>query len=268
MPTPASASAALRRSRLRRSIAGAALVLVVAAVGFAAIPDSSRAATVRTALLLGDSLTAETSPVFVAPSAWKLEILAHPRIAPCDWLTDTHPNFYDEMAKRPSAVIIETAGNFRTKCMTVRGSSSGAGSRAFLSRYKSALATIFADAKRDGATVVLLAPPPLLVPHRDAALSMILTWARVTEHVKTSIAPSAAVSLHGKFTETLRCLSGETAMLGCVKGKIVVRTLDAKWHLHFCPYAKDFTPFFTCAVYSSGETRWARATMRLLRGLR
>jgi len=244
------------------------LVAVAVAVAFAAIPGSSRAATVRTALLLGDSLTAETAPAFVAPSGWKLEVLAHPGIAPCDWLTDPHPNFYDYMTKRPSAVIIETAGNYRTNCMSMRGSYSAAGSSVFLSRYKSALSTIFAIARNDGAAVVLLAPPPLLVPHRDAALSAVLTWARVTEHVKTAVAPRAAVSRHGAFTETLPCLSTETAMVGCVRGRIAVRTLDAKWHLHFCPHVEDITPFFTCAVYSSGETRWARATMRLLRGLR
>lgn len=87
-----------------------------------------------------------------------------------------------------------------------------------------------------------------------------------TEHVHVADGPRRSVSLHDRFALRLRCLRDETAQDGCVDGEIPVRTLDAAYHLHFCPYVADITFFFTCAVYSSGQTRWARATMSLLAG--
>lgn len=225
----------------------------------------SRGAPSRVALLLGDSLTRETTPRLVPPTGWKLEVDAYPGIAPCDWLTGGHPNFYDDIKKRPAAVVVETAGNDRTKCMKLNGALPVVGSPAFIARYESSLSTIFSFSRAYGATVILLDAPPLLEPHLGAALATIDAWALDVEHVATSSAPSDAVSLHGAFSEELPCLRGETAKDGCRGGWIPVRTMDAKYHLHFCPYDADFTYFFTCSVYSSGEVRWARATMGLLK---
>jgi len=201
----------------------------------------------------------------VPPTGWQLEVDAWPGIAPCDWLTGGHPNFYDDIKKRPAAVVIETAGNDRTKCMKVGGALPVVGSPAFIARYESSLSTIFSFSRAYGATVILLDAPPLLEPHLGAALATIDAWAQGVEHVATSSAPRDAVSLHGAFAVALPCLRGETAKDGCRRGWIPVRTTNAKYHLHFCPYDADFTYFFTCSVYSSGEVRWARATMRLLK---
>lgn len=255
-----------RRRALR---SGAALSIALAGCLTLVLdgPGASRGATPRLALLLGDSLTAETAPVFVAPSGWRLQIDAHPGIAPCDWLSGPHPNFYDDIKQRPAAIVIETAGNDRTRCMEVNGALPHVGSPTFLARYEAALSTIVALSHDYGARVILLAPPPLLEPHLGAALASILAWAQQAAHVATSTSPRTAVSLHGAFTEALPCLPSESARRGCREGQIPVRTIDATYHLHFCPHAADFTRQFTCAAYSSGEVRWARATMWLLHTL-
>ncbi len=225
---------------------------------------ASHVTSTRVALLLGDSLTSETARVFEPPPGWQLAFIARPGMAPCDWLADAPPNFYSAMAVHPAVVIIETAGNDSTGCMRVHGSFPAVGTPAYLSRYEAALATIFAMSRRDGARVILLAPPPLLEPHLGTALAEVVDWASQVEHVTTSFGPRRSVSLNDGFALELRCLPGETAQQGCVDGEIPVRTLDDYYHLHFCPHVRDFTFFFTCAVYSSGETRWARATMSLL----
>jgi hypothetical protein len=249
--------------------AAAALVVATAGVSLVVGSDPSRAATsrvtgTRLVLLLGDSLTSETARVFEPPPGWQLAFIARPGMAPCDWLADAPPNFYSAMAVHPAVVIIETAGNDSTGCMRVHGSFPAVGTPAYLSRYEAALDTIFTASRRDGARVILLAPPPLLEPHLGAALATVVDWASHDEHVATSFGPRRSVSLNDGFALELRCLPGETAQQGCVDGEIPVRTLDDYYHLHFCPHVRDFTFFFTCAVYSSGETRWARATMSLL----
>lgn len=186
-------------------------------------------------------------------------------MAPCDWLSDPTPNFYSAMAAvHPAVVLIETAGNDVTRCMRVHGALPAIGSSAYLLRYESALATVVAVSRRAGARVILLAAPPLLEPHLGAALAAIDEWAARTEHVEDALAPRRSVSLHDGFALKLRCLPTEAAQQGCVDGEIAVRTVDDYYHLHFCPRVRDLTFFFTCAVYSSGETRWARSTMSLL----
>ena len=248
-----------------RLAALAVLVALAAGSPLATGAGASPTAAKRTVLLLGDSLTAETAPSYVPPVGWKVQVLARAGIAPCDWLTEPHPNFYDLIALHPSVVIIETAGNDITACMRLDGALPPVGSPAYFARYESSLATVVSLAERAGATVVMLAPPPLLEPHLGAALTTLLDWAVTSEHVAVSLSPRMAVSLRGAFTVDLPCLRGETARQGCVAGEIPVRTVDDKYHLHFCPRKRDFAPGFTCIVYSSGERRWAAATMRLLR---
>lgn len=244
--------------------AAAALVVATASVTLVVGSGPSRAATSRVALLLGDSLTAETARVFQPPAGWQLAFIAKPGMAPCDWLTNATPDFYSAMAVHPAVVIVQTAGNDSTGCMRMHGSFPAVGTQAYLSRYESALSTIITVSRQDGARVILLAPPPLLEPHLGAALTAVDNWASRVEHVAISYGPRRSVSFHDGFALQLHCLPGETAQEGCVDGEIPVRTLDDYYHLHFCPLVRDLTYFFTCAVYSSGETRWARATMSLL----
>jgi len=252
-------------SRLRgRGVVAVLCALLAAGAASAVAAGSSRVSTPRVALLLGDSLTSESMPVFVAPSGWHLEFDAWPGMAPCDWMIGFHPNFLDDIKQRPAVVMIETAGNDATKCMRVDGRLPAVGSPAYLARYKNALSTIFAIAHNYGVPVILIAPPPMLVPHVDVALKSVLAWAHAIKHVHTSWLPRESVALFGAFTEALPCMGTETASLGCERGWILVRTLNTKYHVHFCPYVEEFTLRFTCAVYSSGETRWTRAVMRLL----
>ena len=186
-------------------------------------------------LILGDSLTAETAPIFKPPAGWQLYVLAHTGYAPCDWLTEPKPNFYSAIALHPSVVLIETAGNDVTRCMRGRTAFPAVGSPSFLWRYESALSTIIRVSRQDGARVILLSPPPFLQPHRGAAVRSVLDWAEGKEHVETSFVPRRAVSRHGAFALRLPCLHGETKEEGCHHGEILVRTLDTKYHLHFCP---------------------------------
>jgi hypothetical protein len=88
-------------------------------------------------------------------------------------------------------------------------------------------------------------------------------WAK--RRMQVSGAPRWAVSIDGQPALYMKCLESETAADGCAFGQIPVRTVDEAGHLHFCPYRRDFTRIYTCAVYSSGEHRWARALMRLIR---
>jgi hypothetical protein len=261
-------SAAVARARGRGAVACLVVLLGLGTAVVAGGAAASRAAaTPRLALLLGDSLTTESEPVFAPPPGWGLKFDAWPGMAPCDWLAGVHPNFFDDMKRHPAAVVIETAGNDETRCMKVNGALPAVGSPAFLGRYESALATIISVAHADGAAVILLAPPPMIEPRVDTAIKAVLAWAQQTQHVEVAWTPRLAVALFGTFTEVLPCMHFETAKLGCSKGWIPVRTLNTKYHVHFCPAAYEFTARFTCSVYSSGETRWARATMRLLRHL-
>jgi hypothetical protein len=244
----------------------AALAVSALAVGSSPPRAASATGTItRGALLLGDSLTSETAPVDRAPRGWRLWFIARPGEAPCDWLTEPTPNFYSAIALHPSVVLIETAGNDNTRCMRVHGAEPSIGSPGYLSRYETALSTIFAVSRRDGAVVILLAAPPLLEPHLGAALVTIDHWAKRTQKVAVAYGPRKSVARNDGFALRLRCLPGETKKLGCANGEIPVRTLDGHFHEHFCPYVRDITFGFTCAVYSSGEARWARATMSLLR---
>ena len=254
---------------MRRLAAVALSGLVLAAALVAAAPPSHAAAPKRTALLLGDSLTTETWPDFTAPRGWRLTEYAYPGIAPCDWLTGRGANFYKQMASQhPKAVLLETAGNDATACMKVNGAFPAVGSTAYLAKYEQALATVFRVAARDGAVVVLLTPPPLLEPLLGPAMNQLMAWAHYQQHVDVALATRVALSVGGQFSLYLPCRRGETLRDGCAGGRIAVRTIDQTYHLHFCPYLKDFTPVFTCATYSSGQERWATAAMQVLRGLK
>jgi hypothetical protein len=252
-----------------RGVVAAAVSMLVIIAALLVAPGHSRAATTKTktALLLGDSLTTETWPDFITPRGWRLAEYAYPGFAPCDWLRGVGDNFYRQMAKHPSAVLIETAGNDFTNCMKVNGVLPAVGSTAYVQRYESALATVFHVAARDKATVILLTPPPLLEPHLGAVLNELMAWAHYDQHVDVAFATRLALSAAGNFALYLPCQKGEGAAQGCVNGQIAVRTVDATYHLHFCPYTKDLTIVFTCAAYSSGQERWAAAAMQLLKAL-
>ena len=250
-----------------RRVAALVAAAVVVASGSVAWSASSQGATTRTALLLGDSLTTETAPDFVAPSGWRLVFDAYPGIAPCDWLDGPTPNATTFLDEHPAVVLIETAANDFTRCMRVRGHLPKLGSAQFITEYERSLTTLFEMARAVDARIVLLSPPPLLVPSRSSALIKIMLWAIDDEHVFVATGPRFAVSSHGLFRLRLPCLRGETAVMGCVGGLIAVRTVDSHFHLHFCPWSDDIVTGFTCSVYSSGQERWARATMHVLAGL-
>ncbi len=240
-----------------------ALLLVAACLGFGGVVAAtpSGASRDRLALLLGDSLTSETKPVYVAPPGWRLEFLAYPGIAPCDWLRGS--TLRRLLNRHPSLVLVETASNDYTACMRVDGTLPVLGDAAFLRRYEQSLTTVFQDAHRVHATVVYLDPPMFFEPAVQRASIALDRWAR--SKVRVSGAPRWAVTVDGKPVVYMHCLASETAADGCLFGQIPVRTVDELGHVHFCPHHADFTAVYTCSVYSSGEHRWARAVDRLIR---
>ena len=239
---------------------GVVLACVAVAIGGFGAPSS--ASRERVALLLGDSLTSETRPVFVAPRGWRLEFLAFPGVAPCDWLHG-RTNFYRLIARHPAAVLIETAANDYTSCLKVDGKLPVLGSAAFLHRYEQSLLTIARVAGRHGARVIYVDAPPFFTPSLQRASVALDRWART--RLPTTTLPRWAVSVDGHAALYMRCQRGETEADGCAFGMIPVRTLNESGHLHFCPYLVDFTKEYTCSTYSSGEHRWARAVMKVLR---
>jgi len=70
--------------------------------------------------------------------------------------------------------------------------------------------------------------------------------------VSITSAPRLAVSVLGAYTQTLPCLIGETAEMGCVNEMIAVREILG---LHFCPAASR-----RCRAPSTRRERFGSAS--------
>ncbi len=239
-------------------VAGLALLMVDA--------RPANAVTPKVAVIIGDSLTYESrfqiaSRMALRPG-WSQFTYGVILSAPCDWLAIL-PTM---LAHNPSIVGLMTAGNTNgSACMTAP-----TGSAAYYAQYRADLNTLFAAITATGAKVVFQASPPFTDPARNTAVKQLKTIATELAylHHGVSIASSlrTALSANGLYAQTKPCIATETLAQGCVNGRIDIRTrpglIDSG--LHLCPTGLQPGTFGVCAVYSSGEFRFARAMVNSL----
>jgi hypothetical protein len=236
-------------------LAGACVIAAVAGV----LPARADGATAtKSVIVIGDSLTWESAPRIRSGlgAAWTTNVSAIGGMPACGMIPLLQSTLVAN--PHPTVIAIETAGNALAPCM------GGAipGDDAFWARYRADLATLAATASATGAHVVFVAPPPTEEPSLSAIEAQIGAIARATPGWTVTTAASVAVTPAGTFTAFLPCLKNETAKQGCVGGQIRVRNADG---LHLCPVSFATTGTKPCAVYSSGERRWAAAVVKAIK---
>lgn len=248
------------------------VLLVALASAFAGVATPAGATVHHQALIYGDSLAWESMPQtkaqFAVHATWSVAFHPLPTTAPCQWLTWLPA---DLATYHPTVVVMETAANAWAPDWPCMVDANGApivdGTPEFFDRYTADLDTFFATVTATGARLVYMVAPPMLTTVRDAdvtRLAQIATTLAGHYHgVSISQRGRVAMSNGGRYTPTKRCMRTETAAMGCdAKHLIAIRTLSGvQAGLHFCPGGlPDAYPWF-CATYSSGEYRWARATV-------
>lgn len=232
-------------------------VLVCAVLAFSAIP--AHAATVKTALIYGDSLVWESaSPTAKAfGRGWQSYNASYPSTAPCDWLVGLDDAL---TTYRPQVVTMATAGNTGFTCMA--GISPA--TPEYFARYRADLDAFFSKVTESGAQMVFVEDPPMLDPQWNADIAQIITIAvdLADNYHGVTIYKNARAQLsyRGQYVSHKKCLKAETADMGCRDGSIAVRTVTgdpAQIGVHLCPDGLTFPD--GCDMYSSGELRFGRA---------
>jgi len=227
----------------------------------------------KVAIVYGDSLTWESTPDLIADAnlhpTISVQYHSFPATAPCvwaQWLPADLAQFH------PAVITIESAGNgfnSQATCMVDgNGIPLADGSPGFFANYTASLTTLFSEASAAGTKVEFFEGPPMLDPTRNADVIQVAQIAQsLAAHypgVTVSTAPRLTVSSHGAYVPYMHCLTIETAAEGCVNHQIAIRTTitGPQQGLHFCPGGLSATWPGLCATYSSGEYRWAKATMK------
>lgn len=226
------------------------VTLIITAVAvLAGLPAG--ATTPKTALIYGDSVTYESRSLIAARLAargWTSHVRSYGGTAPCEWLQWLPA---DLAAYQPSIVGITTMGN-KGLCVTAP-----AGTPEFYAQYTADLGALFSQITATGARVVFFTAPPV----RDSARNAVVTALNrigldlAYQHRGVSVAGTvrSALSANGLYTDTKPCMVGE-----CI-GRVTVRSPDG---VHLCPESLIWPG--NCAVYSSGEVRFARAITNTL----
>jgi hypothetical protein len=251
------------------------LGLIAIAVLVTVQPGCAGAAPVgKHALIYGDSLTWESrvhiAARFTKKTGWVAAVHSWPSTQPCvwnDWLDA------DLEQHQPSIVTIATSANRYSAtapcAVDANGQPLQPGTQAFYDHYAAELDEFFARVTATGARVLYLVAPPMLDPQRNADILKIATIAKglAAKYHGVSIATGArnALARNGKYTPTKPCLATETAAMGCVDGRITIRTVvGPQTGVHLCPDGLGTEYPYACATsYASGEYRWARAMVNL-----
>jgi hypothetical protein len=217
----------------------------------------------RVVLLYGDSLLYEASSTVEASVPRGIELLtrAVPGSAPCDWWQQL-----DRDLDRGdiSLVVLESAGNAWTECMTERGRLLDIGSSGYFERYRRDLTATFERLEGREVAVAIVAPPPVEAPF-GATLQRVWMLTRqaaadhLGEHIVYETPARAVADDAGGFAARLPCLPDEREREVCdPDGLIRVREPAG---LHFCPsgYAPQDDMLAGCSTYSSGAVRFGRA---------
>ncbi len=240
--------------------------------GLAAAAPAGAVSTPKTVLVYGDSLTWESFPdmqTFAAPHirSITLENGSLFATAPCVWSQEL-PAAITQY--HPAVVTIETVANPYNSLAPCEVDSSGnplvPGSAGFYANYQANLATMLADATAAGAKVVLFEGPPIEDSSWNADVTGVIAIEQrlATQYpgVVIDATPRLEVSKNGAYEAYKHCLTFETATDGCVGRQIPIRTIAGpQTGIHFCPGGLEATWPGLCPTYSSGEYRWAKATV-------
>ncbi len=211
--------------------------------------------------LWGDSLAWESAVPFVARlhgrSGALLDVTTHTfgGTATCDWLADIHARASDE---RIAVAMLEFSGNALTPCMTGDDGAPLQGA-AYLDAYRRPTLDAIAALQRAGARVYLVgAPVARRASAEGAALRRLYEQIAAERPGVEFVDAGQSVLDRGRWTNTLPCLPHETAVQGCVDGRIVVRAPDGG---HFCPGVGPAVRGVVgpCPRWSSGAVRFGRA---------
>jgi hypothetical protein len=211
--------------------------------------------------LWGDSLAWESAAPFVArlhevPGV-SLDVTTHTfgGTATCDWLSDIRAR---TRHARMAVAMLEFSGNALTPCMTGADGQPLRGA-AYLDAYRRATLDAIGALQGAGARVYLVGTPPgRRASAEGEALRTLYAQLAAQRSGVAFVDAGQSVLDHGRWTETLPCLTGEHAADGCVDGRIVVRAPDGA---HFCPNAGPAVRGIVgpCPRWSSGAVRFGRA---------
>jgi hypothetical protein len=225
------------------------VALAVAAFALAGCVGGAAPGTDRPLVILyGDSLSWEAGSAFESNMGPGANVVhrSFPGVAACDLL----PSMAADVATlQPEAVVIEFAGNMTTPCMH------GTTSETVVARYARDVADAAAIFSARGIPVYLMGAPLLAGWGSDQTPGMHAAFTAIADKsglVSFTDAGRSVLDAEGAFTMTLPCLPGETAAMGCVGGRITVRSPD---RVHFCPVATSGA----CPVWSSGAWRFGAA---------
>ncbi len=265
------------RSRVRRTLIPVVIattivgaVIAAASVANAALPavQAAEVAPVHAApgapdvVVYGDSLAWEASDAVVAAAAragLRAQVTSFGGLALCDELGALR---HDLATRRPRVVVLEFAGNSFTPCMRDgRSRQLVPGSSAYGARWKADIrAAVEAAARVHVPLVWAIAPLPRARAGADAVRQLTAAARSVARSRSGMVVADVGASVleHGRFTDTLPCGPGDSPGLGCVDGRIVVRSADG---IHLCPgdAHADRGVVGACPVYSSGARRFAGA---------
>lgn len=228
--------------RFRRAVVPACLLLIAALVVPACAPPPS----LPRVIVYGDSLGVEAAPALrdrlaaVAPG-YELVLRVAGGTAPCDW----HAGMKEDVALRPSLVVLAFTGNRFTDCSR-RGP--------VWDRYRGDTWWSIGHWQGRGASTLVVAPPGPVgtTPSEHEAALGALSAARETGSPSVDLAPWFTDPVDGRFAERVPCLAGEGETHGCVGRSIQVRaghTSHGYDTVHLCGGA--------CGRYSSGVARFA-----------
>ncbi|HEX6166871.1 MAG TPA: hypothetical protein VFZ30_08795 [Acidimicrobiales bacterium] len=244
----------------------ATIAAVVVAVGAAALLRRPPPRPDGLVVLYGDSLSAEAAPAFVDELARitdaEVVVRAVPAEAPCD----AHDEMQDDLALRPTVVVIQFVGNSATRC-TLDPDGDRLEGRALVDRTVQDVRAATEMFATNGSRVVLVGGPDVPgLPGNpglgvaEAYNGLVNEWAgRDLGRVRYADAAATVTGPDHAFTETLPCRSDEGEAEGCRDGRVVVRSED---RIHFCPGAASGP---ACPVPSPGARRFGLEMARVTR---
>jgi hypothetical protein len=236
-----------------------ALRLVVAAVVAAAVVVSATACSLTPprVALYGDSLSVESSDTFADQLDGEARVrnTVQGGAALCDVMQAIEQ---DVERRKPNVAVLQFSGNNITPCVQLGNGEPMEGAD-LVAKYASDAEQAVGLLRSRGVVVFLMGSPISKGSNTAAGINtefqrVAQRWAANGGGVFYVDAGAAVLAPDGSFTETLPCLPDETAAMGCLGGRIVVRAPDGT---HFCPNATGGTA--PCPVYSSGASRFGAA---------
>lgn len=244
----------------------ATLGAVVVAVGAVALLRRPPPRPDGLVVLYGDSLGAEAAPTFVDELARTTDAEVVVRAVPAEAPCDAHDEMHDDLARRPTVVVIQFVGNSATPCTLDRDGERLAG-RALVDRTTQDVRAATEMFATNGTRVVLVGGPDVPgLPGNpglgvaEAYNELVNEWAgRDLGRVRYADAAATVTGPDRTFAETLPCRDDEGEAEGCRDGRVVVRSED---RIHFCPGAGDGP---ACPVPSPGARRFGLEMARVTR---